>query len=65
MKTNTVQELRDYLDGLCQLGKGDLPILFDTEAKTYEYHMARVGDSYYQDEKFDGVGFVSLHEERK
>jgi hypothetical protein len=65
MKTNTVQELRDFLDGLCQIGKGDLPVMFDTEAKTYEYHMARIGNAYFEDEQVMGSGFVSLHEERE
>lgn len=29
-------------------GKGSCQVLFDTEARTYNYHMARVGSAYYE-----------------
>lgn len=61
MKVTTVQELRDYLDGLVQIGKGELPVYFDTEAKTFNYHMAKVGQAYHEDEP---TPHVQLHEER-
>lgn len=61
MKTRTVKELHEYLDGLVQIGKGDLPVLFDTEAKTFNYHMAQVGDAYYEEQPYE---HVQLHEKR-
>jgi hypothetical protein len=67
MKTQTVAELYEYLSGLMQIGKGDLPIYFDTEARTFNYHMAQIGDAYYDKEACEAVGkeFVSLHEKSK
>lgn len=66
MKINTVKELHEYLDGLIQIGKGSLPIYFDTEARTFNYHMAKIGGASYDPEYGEAVGFefVELFEDR-
>lgn len=46
-------------------GKWNAAIYFDTEARTYGYHLARVGRAYLQDLVGDGSELaVMLHEER-
>ena len=60
-ETKTVQQLFDFLEQLIHDGKGDLPILFDTEAKRFEYHMARIDRAYHEDTPYPHVQF---HEER-
>jgi hypothetical protein len=64
MKTTTVQEMFDFLEQLVHDGKGALPIYFDTEAKTYNYHVAKIGTAYCEDEEED-VQMVIFHEERE
>ncbi len=67
MKTETVQELYDFLAQVIKDGHGDAEILFDTEARTFNYHMAKVGSAYCQPEIWEGLsvkGFVDLHEKR-
>lgn len=61
-QTKTVQELFDFLEQLIHDGKGGLPILFDTEAQTFNYHMAKIDRAYQEDEPYPHVQF---HEERK
>lgn len=63
MKTTTVQELFDFLEQVIHDGYGKAEILFDTEARTFEYHMAKIGNSYLETEPFPERPFISLHEE--
>lgn len=60
----TVKELRDFLDNAVFDGFGHAEILFDTEARTFNYHMAKVGAAYLETDIFPERPFVSLHEER-
>jgi hypothetical protein len=41
-------------------------IMFDTEARTFEYHMAKVGSAYFEVDELGVYGspYISLHEER-
>jgi len=64
-KATTVKELFDFLAPLVQDGKGYYPVYFDTEARTFEYHMARIGRAYAEEEAFPNEPFVALHEVRK
>jgi hypothetical protein len=62
--TRTVKELFGFLEQLVKDGHGDAIIMFDTEARTFEYHMAKIGRAYHDKEMSESVGydFVSLHE---
>lgn len=46
----TVSQLSWFLEELVSTGKGDLPVLFDTEAQKYHYHMADVATATVEDE---------------
>jgi hypothetical protein len=39
----TVQDLFNLTRTLIQQGKGNIPIYFDTEARKFDYHLAKVG----------------------
>lgn len=45
----TAQQLFDILEQAIHDGHGNALIYFDTEAKTFNYHMARIGSVYDQD----------------
>ena len=60
----TVKECADFFADLVAKGCGETRVLFDTEARTFNYHLARVGRAYYQGPEFTGEAFVSLHEFR-
>ena len=55
-------ELLPRLQAIMDAHGGDMPVYFDTEARTFEYHMAVIGDVYYEEEP---MVHVSLHEERQ
>jgi hypothetical protein len=55
----TGQELKDFFNELTD-EQLKLPVLFDTEARTFNYHMALVGAAYCEDE----VEMITLHEAR-
>ena len=38
-------------------------ILFDTEARTFDYHMAKVGSAYFENQGGMEYPFIDLHEE--
>ena len=62
----TVKELFRILELAIHDGHEDAPIYFDTEARKYEYHMAKVGRAYCQEDIFEyGTSVITLHEERK
>lgn len=42
-----VKQLHEILSSLKDDGLGDLPVLFDTEAKSYQYHLAQIGSASY------------------
>lgn len=56
----TVSQLAEFLKQLADEGHGDLPVYFDTEAKRFNYHMARVGRAYHEELP---EPHVSLHED--
>lgn len=58
----TVDELFKILELAIHDGHGHAKILFDTEAKTYEYHMAEVKAAYLNTEPFPDEPYISLHE---
>ena len=58
-------ELIKVLQQAVDAGKDDTTdILFDTEARNFNYHMAKVGSAYFDSEtnKALGESIVSLHE---
>ena len=58
------KELYEFLKEVVEGGNGHATILFDTEARTFGYHMAEVGRAYLETEPFPGEPFISLHEKR-
>jgi hypothetical protein len=58
----TVKEAAAFFSDLVAKGHGEAEIMFDTEARTFNYHMAKVGRAYHQGPEFTGKEFVSLHE---
>lgn len=48
----TALELSKILEEAIQDGYGDAEILFDTEARTFDYHFAKVGSAFLED-RFD------------
>ena len=61
----TVEELFRELELAIHDGFGHAEVFFDTEAKTFDYHMAKVGSAYLEKESFADEPFFSLHEEIK
>lgn len=58
-------ELIKVLQEAVDAGKDDVTeILFDTEARKFDYHMAEVGRAYFEPEmeKVMGNPIISLHE---
>lgn len=45
-------------------GHGRALVWFDTEARTYDYHMALVGSAYCEDPQLGEGHEIHLHEER-
>lgn len=43
-------------------GCDDIDILFDTEARTFNYHMAHIGRAHFNGTEITGKHFISLHE---
>jgi hypothetical protein len=39
-------------------------IMFDTEARTFDYHMAVVGSAYFENQGAVEYPFIDLHEKR-
>lgn len=60
----TAKELYDFLGTVIFDGYGEAEVLFDTEARTFNYHMAKVGRAYLEIEPFPDRPFVFLYEER-
>lgn len=65
-KTSTVNEMYEFLRQLVEQGKGAYQVYFDTDARAFDYHLAKVGTAYTLDHEDLGleIGLVSLHEER-
>lgn len=61
IKIKTARDMKEFFNSLTE-EQLDLVVLFDTEAKEYDYHMAKIGSIYCEDqlEEFSHVG---LHEE--
>lgn len=65
MRIKSAKDLLDFLSELSAKGVDlDMPVLFDTEARTFNYHMAKIGDAYQESEFFSGYPYISLHEDR-
>lgn len=63
----TCRDLCHILLKAIEDGHGDAPVYFDTEARTFSYHMAKVGRAYCEDmSSFMGndEAWIILHEER-
>lgn len=61
----TAQELLNYLAGLASEGYDlSVPVYFDTEARTFDYHMAKIGRAYYETEGPNERPFLNLVEAR-
>jgi hypothetical protein len=63
MKTTTAKELFDFLERVVHDGYGHAEILFDTEARKFEYHMAKVDRAYLELDFDPDRPYISLHEE--
>jgi hypothetical protein len=61
----TVNDLFKILELAVHDGRGDAPVYFDTDARNFEHHMAKVGSAYCQDVFGDGTFWLTLHEENK
>lgn len=61
----TAQELFDFLEQVVHDGKGDLPVYFDTEAREFNYHLAKIGSAYCLDKYREGITCICLHEENE
>lgn len=57
----TAKELADLLNKVVADGHGDCDVLFDTEARTFNYHMAKVGSAFFENEAY-GRPVITLHE---
>lgn len=60
----TAQQLFKVLERAIQDGYGSAEVLFDTEARKFEYHMAKVGTAFLETEIFPERPLVILQEER-
>lgn len=63
-KVKTVKELHQFLGKLVKLGKGDVPIYFDTDARTFEYHLAKIGAVSLLPKEMVGEEELCFYEER-
>jgi len=55
----TVEQLHKITGQLIKEGHGLAPVLFDTEAQTYHYHMASIDEVFFEEEPYPHCG---LHE---
>ena len=55
----TVEQLHEITARLVKEGNGKASVMFDTECRTYDYHMARVGIAVY---KTLPIPHLALHE---
>ena len=61
-EVNTVEKLHEFLGQLMEKeGLAKEPVLFDTEGRTFNYHMAAVGRAYFNKEPY---AHIQLCEER-
>ena len=61
----TAEQLFRILELAIHDGYGHAEILFDTEARKFDYHMAKVGSAYLQAEFDPDRPYISLHEKRE
>jgi hypothetical protein len=54
----TILELYKFLENEVLLGNGDFPIYFNTEARSFNYHMAKIGNAYFEIEPEKHVELV-------
>ena len=55
-EVNTVAKLHEYLGGLMEKeGLANEPVMFDTDGRTFNYHMALVGRAYFNTEPYPHV----------
>lgn len=60
----TIEQLYQVLKKAVDDGHGSGNILFDTEARKFDYHMAKVGSAYVEDQFDPDRPFLWLSEER-
>lgn len=64
MKKMTAQQLFDFLEQIIHDGHGNARVLFDTEARTFNYRMAQIGSAYLEEEPSTDGYFVNLGEKK-
>lgn len=58
----TGKQLKEFLEGLTE-EQLELEVMFDTEGRTFDYHMARIDSVYCEDRKEVGLEHIGLVEE--
>lgn len=58
----TINELYRILELAIHDGHGDSEIFFDTEARTFNYHMAKISKAFLEDEVNPDESFLWLGE---
>ena len=63
MEIKTAKDLKDFFNSLTD-EQLKLKVLFDTEGKSYDYHMAEIGSIYCEDdtEALGPLVHIGLHE---
>ena len=59
-----IKELAELLNELVEEGYGEGRILFDTEGKTFDYHMAQIGGALVEFDPVQGGRYLHLWEKR-
>lgn len=60
----TVKELHDLTGHLVEWGHGESPVLFDTEAQTYDCHMVSIDRAHHEMEPEPHLGLHEDHPHR-
>jgi len=47
-----IKELYEIISQLVAAGHGEVPVLFDTEAQTYHYHMETVDSAHLEEDPY-------------
>jgi len=62
MDIKNAKDLKNFLETLTE-EQLELPVLFDTCARKFDYHMAKIGAIYCEDELGE-LSHINLQEER-
>lgn len=63
-RAGTVRTLHRFLSKMLRQGKGSNEVMFDTEGRKFEYHMALVGAASWLPKEMAMRPMVVLHERR-